>query len=321
VLYVGVAGEDELWLESLRHELAGRHRLRIFDPRVPTSEQLDGVGAVVELSGADVPAKLRTLASAAHVRLWQVLGTGIDHMDLDLYRRLGLPLANTPGLTSATSLAEHALSLMLAVEKNLVANLRRTASGSTKYPVGNDLEGQSLGLVGFGASGSALARRASALGMRVLTIDVVTPPPELLADGGAEYLGGPDQLDTLIGRSDVLSLHLPLTRGTRGILDARRLDLMKETAILINVARGGLVDEAALIERLSDGRIRAAGLDVAAVEPVGPNHPLMHLDNVVISPHVAGSTWATARRRAQVAGDNLDRVERGEPPLYLVRQR
>jgi phosphoglycerate dehydrogenase-like enzyme len=117
---------------------------------------------------------------------------------------------------------------------------------------------------------------------------------------------------------DPLSLHVPLTPATRGILDARRLDLMKQTLILVNVARGGLVDEAALIERLCDGRIRAAGPDVATVEPAGPDHPFMQLDNVVISPHVAGTTWGTARRRAQVARYNLDRVERGERPLYVV---
>ena len=257
-------------------------------------------------------------AQAAGVKLWQVTTNGLDKTEVAYFLELGLPLANTPGPMSAVSLAEHALFFMLCLAKNLSASQQTLRAGTLNGAINDELEGKTLGILGLGASGRDLARRAVPLGMRIMAVDVAPVAPDVLQSHGVEFFGGLSQLDHLLAKADYLSLHTPLTAQTRHLIDRRGLGLMKPTAFLINIARGGIVDEAALVEALQAGRLAGAGLDVFEKEPVDPAHPLLHMDNVIATPHRAGVTWGTARRRGQAAAENVRRVAEGMPPLYLV---
>jgi phosphoglycerate dehydrogenase-like enzyme len=179
----------------------------------------------------------------------------------------------------------------------------------------DELGGKILLLVGFGASARELAPRARALGLRVFAVDQAEPDAGVLERLGVERFGDPGILDELLADADFVSLHVPLTKETRALIDRRRLSLMRETAILVNVARGGLVDEDALAEALAAGRLAGAGLDVFSVEPLPADHPFLRLPNVVLTPHLAGVTSGTSRRRGAASAENLARLEAGLPLL------
>jgi phosphoglycerate dehydrogenase-like enzyme len=191
-------------------------------------------------------------------------------------------------------------------------------AGRYYQPMGRELEGLRLAIIGFGASGREVARRAASFGLRVGAIDVRDVGADEAREYHLEFAGKPDDLDRTLAGADIVSLHLHLNAETRGLIDARRLALMKPTAYLINVARGALVDEAALAEALRAGRLGGAGLDVFSQEPPDMGAPLFSLPNVVATPHIAGMTDGTSRRRAQCAADNVDRVAAGLEPLYRV---
>jgi D-3-phosphoglycerate dehydrogenase / 2-oxoglutarate reductase len=318
ILFLGEDHNLNPWHDDFVEAVVGRWPIARHDPARPPEEQLRGVGVVVEIGGSLGTRHLIDAAVAAEVRLWQILGTGLDHVDVAYFTERGLPLANTPGQFSAVGLAEHALFLMLCFAKHLNAGQRNVRSRVLWQPFSEELEGQTLGLVGFGASARELAKRAAPFGMRLAAIDTVPPAAGTLAQYGVEYLGGPDQLESLASAADYLSIHVPLIPATRHLIDEHVLALMKPTAVLINVARGAIVDEAALIAALRHGRIRGAGLDVFAQEPIEPDHPLLALENVIATPHVAGVTLGTSRRRGQAAAENVARVARGEDPLYLA---
>jgi phosphoglycerate dehydrogenase-like enzyme len=208
--------------------------------------------------------------------------------------------------------------LMLMLARRFPVTQATLHQGGYNEPLGRELEGMQLGLVGFGASARELARRAHPFGLRISAIDIRDIGAEEKAEFALEYAGKPSDLDNMIARSDIVSLHLPLTEETRHLLDARRLGMMKRTAFLINVARGALVDEAALTQTLVEGRIGGAGLDVFSQEPPDLRSPLFHLPNVIATTHVSGATDGTSRRRARCAAENIDRVAAGLEPLYRV---
>jgi len=254
------------------------------------------------------------------VRLWQVLGTGVDHTEVDHILGRGIALANTPGQFSAVALAEHALLLILCLAKNLRESEANTRIGRMYQPVNDELPGQLLGIVGLGASGRELAARARALGMRIRAVDVASVADDELSRLGVERFDGLDGLDDLLAASDFVSLHLPLNAETQHLIDERRLRLMKPTAGLVNVARGRIVDEAALAAVLREQAIRGAGLDVFGQEPLRADNPLLQLDNVVATPHVAGVTRGTSQRRSRVCVENALRVLRAQEPLFVIRR-
>ena len=265
------------------------------------------------------PRDKRPLADlAGSVKLWQLVSTGFDTFDVDYWRERKIPVANTPGGSSAVALAECALMLMIMVSRRWPESQALLRDRVVGRPKGLDLENRRLGLVGFGASAIELARRAKSFSMKISAIDVRSVSQEEQRELGVDFVGGPDELDQVIGHSDFLSLHLHLNRETRHIMDARRLRLMKPTAFLINVARGALVDQAALHAALIEKQLAGAGLDVFAEEPVDPDSPLLQLPNVVAAPHIAGQTQGTAERRAAMAAENLDRVARGLDPIYRI---
>jgi phosphoglycerate dehydrogenase-like enzyme len=255
---------------------------------------------------------------AGAVKIWQILGTGFDHFDLNYWRRKGIPVANCPGEFSAVPLAECALMFMLLLSRHWQQTQDNLHRRVLYLPFGNELDGRSLCLVGFGASARELARRAGAFGMRISAIDIREVSTNERQEFGLYYVGKPADLDSVLAESDFVSLHLHLNEQTRHVIDDRRLRLMKPTAYLINVARGALVEERALIEALSERRIAGAGLDVFSQEPPASDHPLLKLPNVVATPHVSGATYGTSWRRADCAARNLDRVANGLNPLYRI---
>lgn len=230
-----------------------------------------------------------------------------------------MPLTHTPGPFSSIALAEHSLFLMLFFAKNFFASQRSLHSKVLCQPLNDELSGKTLGLIGFGASGRELAKRAWTMGMRVMAIDKENYPMTVLKKFHLEFFGNPSRLDEVLGKADYLSLHVPLTSETRHMIDRRAFERMKPNAVLINVSRGEIVDEGALVEALLRKQIGGAGLDVFSEEPVDPSHPLLHMNNVVATPHVAGVTSGTSRRRAQVLAENVDRVAKGLPLLYEVK--
>lgn len=318
VLYVVQKGNVEPWLTDFL-EVARAHELdvTVHDHDQALEPQFEGIEVVVDQGGHATPAMI-DVGAAAGVGLWQVLGTGLDHTEVAHIHSRGIALANTPGQFSAVALAEHALLLILALAKRLPEAEANCRIGRMYHPIGDELGDQTLGIIGLGASGGELARRAGALGMRLRAVDVVAPPAERLRKLGIEQFAALDGLDDLLRESDYVSLHVPLTPDTHHLIDARRLALLKPSAVLINVARGRIVDEDAMARALADTAFRGAGIDVFGQEPLQPDNPLLHLDNVIATPHTAGVTRGTSRRRSQVCVENALRVLRGDEPLYQV---
>jgi phosphoglycerate dehydrogenase-like enzyme len=208
--------------------------------------------------------------------------------------------------------------LMLMFAKRFAATQETVGAERLCVPVTSELAGQTLGLVGFGASARELATRAHAFAMRILAYDVEPVAPEEQRARGVVCDSDTGALDRILAQADYLSVHVPLTSATRHLVNRRALRLMKPTAVIINVARGEVIDEVALAEALGEGRLYGAGLDVFATEPLPAADPLRRLANVIATPHVAGVTGGTALRRAHAALENIARVERGLEPLFAI---
>lgn len=256
------------------------------------------------------------MAACKKLRVVGRHGVGLDTVDIPAATRLGVAVVHAPG-SNSQAVAEHALMLMLSCAKRTLPVDRMTRAGdwSVKARTGNtELAGKTLGIVGVGNIGRLVAKFAGALGMRVLGYDKYVPAEELRRRGVEPVAS----LEALLPQVDVLTCHTPLTPETRGMIDARALGLLKPGAIYINTSRGGVQDERALFEALTRGTVRAAGIDVFEEEPSPLDNPLLNLDNVVASSHVAGVTLEAGRQMAlQVAGEML-RVLRGERPQVLV---
>jgi glyoxylate reductase len=238
---------------------------------------------------------------------------GTDNIDLAAAAARGVRVTNTPGVLDE-AVADHCVGLALAAARRIAEGDRLVREGgwtgfSTDLLLGLDLAGATAGLVGVGGVGRAVAARlVGGFGMRGRYL-ARHPHPEL-----EERLGiRAASLDELLGEADLVTLHVPLTPETRGMIGAAELARMRPGAVLVNVSRGPVVDQAALVEALRDGRIRA-GLDVFEDEPLPPGHPLAALENVVLTPHIASAGRETRRRMAQLAGDNLLAMAAGEAP-------
>jgi len=316
VVYLPGRGADPTWEREVVAAIGPKHNLTIFDESQPLAPQFAEVDAVVDLGGSW--GRREHLDAAPKVRFWQIMGTGIEHFDFDYWSTRPVMISNCPGPMSAIPLAEHALLLMMLVRRDYPQQMRNLTEGVMYQPLGLELAGQTLLCIGFGASARELSRRAKAFGMRVIATDVLEVDDATRAEWGADEVHPADRLDELIGQADVVSMHLHVTPETRHILDARRISMMKPTAIVVNVARGALVDEEAMVAAVREGRIAGAGTDVAASEPPDPASPLMNTPGIIVTPHTAGVTDGTARRRAAGSLENLDRVAAGLEPLYRV---
>jgi phosphoglycerate dehydrogenase-like enzyme len=255
--------------------------------------------------------------AAPRLKLVQLLSAGYDNVDLPAARRAKVPICNNGG-ANAISVAEHSLMLMLAVARKVIWQHGNVAAGRWRgnepAPRLYELHGKTLGIVGLGTIGKKTARLAQAFGMRVQYYDI----RRLSEDAEDGLVVRFRLLRELLETSDVVSLHVPLNASTRGMIAAEELALMKPLAILVNTARGPVIDETALYHALSAGRLFGAGLDVFDQEPPASGNPLFALDNVVLTAHFAGPTWDNHVARFRNAFDNVERVERGEPPLWLL---
>ena len=250
------------------------------------------------------PVTGEVIARAPKLRLIQKIGSGVNTIDIEAARKRGIAVCNLPG-TNSRAVAEMTLLLMLACLRRVMdlhSSVRRArwADAWKLQDRFGELGGRTVGLLGYGEVPKILAPMLEAMGARV------------------QYWSRSRQsadLETVVVTSDILSLHLPLSAQTQRILDPRR---MKRGAILVNTARGGLVDELGLLEALRDGHLSAAGLDVFATEPVDRNHPLVGMDNVVLSPHLAWLTQETLERSIAAALENVRRLREGRELLHRV---
>ncbi len=289
--------------------------LAITDPGRPDwAETIAGADYLVGF--VDMLVKDSLYVAAPKLRLVQVLSAGYDKADLDAARRARVPLCNNGGANS-TAVSEHALLLMLAASRQLVKQHKTVAAGlwrGNSTPRLHELRDRVLGIVGLGTIGKKVARLALAFGMTVHYYDIARLPEDR-----------EDALDVrfrlyreLLRTSDIVSLHVPLNASTSGLLGAEELALMKPGAILVNTSRGPVVDEKALYQALSDGKLYGAGLDVFDEEPPPADNPLLQLDNVILTAHMAGPTQESNIGRLRNAFDNVQRMERGEAPLWVV---
>ena len=289
----------------------------IVDGKTPEAQQIEAV------RGADFIMNFRAkvtepfLRAAKKARLLQVLSAGYDRLDLKLLRELGIPVANNGGANS-WAVADHAVLAMLTLYRRMLQADPAVRAGKWQAPIDGmntfEMANKVVGIMGFGNIGQKVAKRVQAFDAKVQYYDKYPLEPEREKTLNARRV----TLEELFRTSDIISCHAPLTRETHHVVGKKYLAMMKPSALIINTSRGEVVDEAALYEALSQGRLAGAGLDVFEQEPVNPDNPLLKLDNVVVSPHTAGTTWDTWFRRADFAYKNVQRVLAGEPPLAVA---
>ncbi|HJS48638.1 MAG TPA: phosphoglycerate dehydrogenase [Gemmatimonadales bacterium] len=279
--------------EDSRFELVERGSLQPAE----LAEALEGMEALLVRSATRVPRE--ALARARRLRIIGRAGVGIDTIDLDAATERGVAVVNAPG-GNTVAVAELTFALLLALVRRIPAADRSMHDGNWDRGRlgGTELHGKLLGLVGAGRVGAEVARRARAFGMGVVAHD-----PFLAAERAQELEIELLPLEQLLQRADVVSLHTPLTDQTRGMVGARELALMSPDAILVNAARGGVVDEASLVDALRAGRLAGAALDVYAEEPLPADHPFRSLDNVILTPHLGASTEEAQRNVALEVAD------------------
>jgi len=274
------------------------------DSRIDSVEMLQIANGSDALIIGKAPISREVISGMPRLKIISVRGVGYDGIDLGAAAEKGVVLTITPGAVD-DAVAEYTIGLIIALARGLARADAEMRDGLWSVKVGSELHDRTLGLVGFGGIGRGVAKRASlGLGMRVL---VHTRHPDLQA-GDVEF----SDLEPLISRADFVSLHVPLNEETRGLIGPRELGLMKSSAYLINTARGAIVDEAALHEALSNGRIAGAALDVFEHEPL-QRGPFLNLDNVILSPHMAGYTNEGIIKSNRAAALNALSILRGEP--------
>lgn len=258
------------------------------------------------------------IAPATRLKLIQRLGIGYDNVDLAAARAHGVPVANIPDVNSIT-VAEHAIMLMIALLKRFREADRSMRAGEWKLTElmlkGTfELAGKTVGIVGLGRIGKALARRLAPFEVTTLYTDILDFPAGLEAELKVRRAS----FEELLGGSDIVTLHVPLTELTRNMMNRSTFALMKPTAYFLNTSRGEVVDESALVEVLESNAIVAAAIDVYKDEPPDPASPLLALDNLLLTPHIAGFTREVSGRFAVSSFANMRRVASGEPPVHVV---
>ena len=316
---------------------AGSFAARIAEPvraqlSLPCEVMVDDESGIVpRLADVDVLVSMvfsaRMAEAAPRLRLVQVPGAGLDRIDISALQP-DTRLANAYG--HEAGIAEYIIGAMIALTRSfgrLDARLRlgrwesQWAVGTAAPPLWSELAGKTLGILGFGHIGQALARRAAAFDMQVCAVrrHAQTDTPS-----GISFVGGPERLDDVLRQADYLAITLSLSPATRNLINDRRLQLMKPTTFLINVARAEIIEEAALYRALSTARIAGAALDVwyhypTSVEPTPPAAQAFHeLENVIMTPHVSGWTEGMLIARAKLIAHNIERTARGQPPLNAI---
>jgi len=288
------------WLpmvDYIRERLPAGASIRVRDFGRPLAADLVDTNVILP-SNARIDAA--AIGAPRDLRLIQQPAVGYEGIDLDAARARGVPACNAPAANSA-AVAETALFLLIALAKRLPEAERAFAGRQIGVPVGTELDGKTIGIIGLGRSGSRVAATATALGMNVHSV---------------RSAAGRDAFLALLGKADFVSIHCPLSPATRGMFDDEAFAAMKPGAFLVNCARGAIVDRAALERALP--RLGGVGLDTFWAEPWDPDDPLYARDNVVTLPHLGGSTREAFGRLADVVVANIARVMRGEEPLFRV---
>jgi phosphoglycerate dehydrogenase-like enzyme len=269
-------------------------------------------GSVAVIAGGE-PYTDRVLEGLPQLRIISRNGVGYDRIDVPAATRRGIAVTITPEGNHA-AVAEHAMALLLAVARSVVQSAVETRAGVwRRRGVHIPLRGKTLGIVGLGRIGRSVAVRAASFGMKLAACETF-PDAKFVADYKVELL----DLDTLLARSDFVSLHTPMGPDTSEIINGRALARMKRGSILINTARGGLVNETDLLEALGSGHLAGAGLDVLVVEPAAADHPLLALDNVVVTPHVSALDSQAIEDMSVGAARNIVEIFRGQWPAGAV---
>lgn len=290
--------------------------LIVVDPSLPDAEKVALCRDVDAIISSDVSNDV--LKQCPNVKLIQTLSAGYDRLDLPSILEMGIPVANNGG-ANAIAVSEHTIAMMISLSTRLwrqydiTMKQHQWKSGLDQYRI-VEITNKTVGIVGLGRIGKQVAKRLKGFDTRTIYSDVIDIDEEVQRDLNAE----PVEFDELLREADIITLHVPLTRRTRGMISDRELGLMKPTAFLVNCCRGPVVDENALHRALTSGQIAAAGLDVLEVEPTPENNPLFDLDNVVITPHMAGPGEESTQRAADFAYYNIGKVLGGNEPESLV---
>jgi glyoxylate reductase len=302
----------EIGLDMLREEAD----VDIWEPPTPPPyasllQKVAGIDALLCLLTDTVDAGLMD-AAGSNLKVISQMAVGVDNIDVAAATQRRIPVGNTPGVLTDTT-ADFAWALLMAAARRVAEGDRFTRAGKWKTwgPIdflGPDITGATLGIVGFGRIGQAVAKRARGFDMRILCYSR-TRHADAERECRAEYV----DLDTLLREADFVSLHTNLSRETHHLMNDARFRMMKPGGILINTARGPVVDPGALYRALASGTIAGAGIDVTEPEPIGADDPLLALDNIVISPHIASASIRTRNRMARMAAENLIAGLRGEP--------
>lgn len=306
----------ERGLEMLREPC----QLDVWEADLPPSrdvllQRVQGVDGLLCLLSDRIDAEVMDVAGP-NLKVISNHAVGYDNIDLSAARQRGIKVGNTPGiLTDAT--ADFAFALLLAAARRVVDGEHMVRQGNWKtwgpsILLGPDLVGATLGIIGFGRIGQALARRAQGFEMRVLYDDPSA------ADEFPELNATKVDFETLLRRSDFISLHTPLTPETQGLMNAHAFSLLKPGAVLVNTARGGVIDQDALYQALKNGQLFAAAIDVTDPEPLPMDSPLLELENLIITPHIASASYQSRDQMAVLAAENLLAGLRGEPLPYAV---
>ena len=289
-------------LKSYADKLEAKgHTFAAYEKNTDAQVQIDRAQDADVIMIANMPLKGEVIRACKNLKFINVAFTGVDHVDLAAAKEMGVKVSNASGY-STQSVAELALGMMLSLLRNVPQVEERCRAGKTKDGlVGTELRGKTVGIVGAGAIGQNTGRLCKAFGCKVIAYN---HRPKQAAEGTIDEFV---DLDTLTRESDIISLNCPLNDSTRGMFDAERIAMMKKTAILINVARGPVVDSRALADALNEGRIAGAGIDVFETEPpLDVNHPLLHTPNTLVTPHVAFASKESMALRAQIVFDSLD---------------
>ncbi len=284
-------------------------------------EKAKEIDALVTLLTDKVDCNLISSA-APRLRIISQYAVGYDNIDVECATKHGVYVTNTPGVLTE-AVADFTWALILAVARRIVEAdkfvregewYRKGTGWHPMMLLGLEVHGLTLGIIGMGRIGRAVAKRAVGFDMRILYTDKYRLSPEMEEKFNAKHV----DMDTLLRESDIVSIHTPLTPETYHLIGEEELKKMKRTAILINTARGKVIDTNALVKALEEGWIAGAGLDVFEEEPLPPGHPLTKFDNVVLAPHLGSATWKTRTAMAMLVADNLIAFYKGEKPPTLV---
>jgi phosphoglycerate dehydrogenase-like enzyme len=302
--------------DMIERMLGSEFAIDEFDPARSLAQQVDGAHVLLVRS---VPVTREVIDAAPRLRLIQRPGVHLEAVDLDYASVRGIPVCNVPATLThgGEDVAEHVMFLALALAKRYREALASLGARRIGVPSTNVLRGKVLGLVGLGRTGSAVVGMARGFGMRVWAVKR-TVSEGMREAMGLEWLKTRDHLPELLRQSDFVSLHVPLSKETERLIGTAEIALMKPSAFLINVARGRVVDRAALLAALREQRLAGAGLDVFWDEPTDPNDPLLALPNVIATPHVANMTLETIETIARVSADNIRQVQAGLPPMHQI---